>query len=376
MTNQAPPAIQITDGRLHFYYIFDVCDSISLARVRDHDPNNDYRATIIETLPQSGPLPALQFARPPLMCMVPGVKLDWLDGVTVDRRIKLYDYGTVAIRYTLPFAGTFEQARVLALSLKGHSPLYQVALRDLADVTERLGATFVRPHDTIFEDYITIEVSAFDTPVTADRLLAEYRDEIASLISLEQQPLSRMEREETTKSAFTYAECELAIFTWDVAFVFDDTEGGAVVDGLVEFANTQLAELRTYDSLLDRYLDEIYKAKSEGMRKNWWQGGKTAERQAETLRLLLVDVQELSDKAHNALKFVGDAYYARLYRGLAQRLALGDWQKQLESKLQSVQEIYRFYHDQAEHGRAEFLEVLVIILISVEILMSVLHFLH
>ena len=67
--------------------------------------------------------------------MVPGIKLDWLDGVTADRRIKLYDYGTVAIRYTLPFAGTFEQARVLALSLKWHSPLYQVALRDLADVT-------------------------------------------------------------------------------------------------------------------------------------------------------------------------------------------------------------------------------------------------
>ena len=68
---------------------------------------------------------------------------------------------------------------------------------------------------------------------------------------------------------------------------------------------------------------------------------------AANVRYLIVDVLELIDRSSNALKVVGDAYYARIYRAAAARLGLADWQRQIDSKLASVGDIYRFFIDQA-----------------------------
>ncbi|MBX9687684.1 MAG: hypothetical protein K2X27_13335, partial [Candidatus Obscuribacterales bacterium] len=88
------------------------------------------------------------------------------------------------------------------------------------------------------------------------------------------------------------------------------------------------------------------------------------------LRSLLVDIRELFDRGNNALKIIGDAYYARTYRGIASRLGLSDWQQQIESKLNSIGEVYQFATDQAQHTRSEFLEMIIIVLIVIEIILS------
>jgi uncharacterized Rmd1/YagE family protein len=85
-----------------------------------------------------------------------------------------------------------------------------------------------------------------------------------------------------------------------------------------------------------------------------------------------VDVRELADRASNALKIIGDAYYARIYRGIAVRLGLDDWQRQVDSKLSSVGEVYRYVIDQAETARSEFLEFIVTILIAIEVVVGIL----
>ena len=83
-----------------------------------------------------------------------------------------------------------------------------------------------------------------------------------------------------------------------------------------------------------------------------------------------------AERVENALKIIGDAYYARLYRGAAGRLGLKDWQLQIDSKLQSINEMYRFFTDQAQAARSEFLEAVVIFLIGVEIVVGVLALHH
>src|SRR5208282_2444096 len=98
---------------------------------------------------------------------------------------------------------------------------------------------------------------------------------------------------------------------------------------------------------------------------------KESEDQVDRLRYLLVDIRELCDRSNNALKIIGDAFYARLYRGVALRLGLNDWQQQIESKLSSIGEIYRFATDKTQHARNQFLEIIIIILIAVEIIIGV-----
>ena len=136
---------------------------------------------------------------------------------------------------------------------------------------------------------------------------------------------------------------------WDAAFVFDTREGAEAVESILEFANTQLVELRTYDARLDAELDTIYRWNIAREKPHWLLGHRASEDRTDQLRNLLVDVRELCDRSNNALKITGDAFYARLYRGIALRLGLNDWQQQIESKLDSIGEIYRFATDKTQH---------------------------
>lgn len=354
------------------YFTYSVADSLNLNLVKSAS-GKEYQAAQIKLADVPAPT-YIQFAVAPLLAHLPDATIEI--GNTSQKaevRLKLYDYGTVALRYSFPFSGTWQEFTALSRKIKNSESLSQSAQATLASVTAEISAAISSPHKVLLEDYFVAEVQSFKSEVTASQLLQDHRSPLASLVAGEERPLALMEQDEVLRVNFSYMECELAILTWDVAFVFDNLEGANTVDSIIEFANTQLVELRTYDSLLDRYLDEIYKSKAEHMRSNWLQGGKVATRQAERLRYLLVDVRELSDRASNALKMIGDAYYARLYRGLALRLSLSEWQHQVETKLTSVGDVYRFTHDQAEHGRSEFLEFMVIALISIEILINFWH---
>ena len=65
-------------------------------------------------------------------------------------------------------------------------------------------------------------------------------------------------------------------------------------------------------------------------------------------------------------------YYARIYRAAAKRLGLADWQRQIDTKLASVGDMYRFVSDQARNRRDEFLELIIIFLIALELIVGVL----
>jgi hypothetical protein len=157
---------------------------------------------------------------------------------------------------------------------------------------------------------------------------------------------------------------------WDAAVVYDRPESADAIEDILEFANSQLVELRTYDALLDRELDAIYAVKPE--RRFSALLGRRAAEQAATLRYLIVDVLELTDRASNALKVIGDAYYARIYRAVSARLALDDWQQQIDRKLQSIGEMYRFFDDQARASRDVLLEIVIIALIVLEVVIGAL----
>ena len=192
---------------------------------------------------------------------------------------------------------------------------------------------------------------------------------MTQLLLGEERLLDPSEQAESVRVNFAYYDDECAIVQWDTAFVYDRGEGSAATEDILEFANTQLVELRTYDAQLDAELDRIY-ALEPGLPTRRFLRRRSVEAAAQ-VRYLLIEVLELSDRASNALKFIGDAYYARLYRGVAGRLGLAEWQRQVNAKLSTVEEMYRVFQDQAQHARGEFLELIVIALIVMEVVIGV-----
>ncbi|HMD03377.1 MAG TPA: hypothetical protein VKG44_10490, partial [Candidatus Baltobacteraceae bacterium] len=345
------------DGAFHAYYVYDVADTIALERlVRLAGAGVAQAPLQLRREASSG---FIGFPTPPVVARIPHAASD------IGIRAKLYDYGVVSIRLSLPFAGPWNAFAAFTRRLRNDDDLSQLARRSLDGLLAEIGDALDDPHPPLIEDYFVFEVESFAAPVLATELLGEYASALASLVLCEERPLMPRAQEEALRANFSYFDDDLTVVQWDTAFVYDRREGAAATLDILEFANTQLVELRTYDTRLDDELDTIYKLDPKRPTRRFRR--KQAQDAADRLRYLIVDILELTDRASNALKIIGDAYYARLYRGAAGRLGLKDWQQQIDSKLQSVNEMYRFFTDQAQAARGEFMEAVIIFLIVLEI---------
>jgi hypothetical protein len=137
---------------------------------------------------------------------------------------------------------------------------------------------------------------------------------------------------------------------------------------IFEFANSQLLQFRYYDDLLDSELERIYDSLEE---PRWYHAlaGQRFVRAAQQLHALFIDVNELTDKTENALKMVGDVYAARLYSLVASRLGLDRWKQNVEEKLDTLDDIYRFTVDQIQMSRGHLLELTIIAILVLELVL-------
>lgn len=361
--------LEIAAGAVRAYYLFEVADTIDLANIATL-AGEGLSPAEFPLRPHTSPA-YLQFPIPPLVARLGQAEIGDL---RCDVRVKLFDYGVLSLRLTFEARDSWSGLVALAERVRTDEAIASYAMSTCERLCDEISAALDERHPPIVEDYFTIEIDRFTEPIDAQSLLDEHGPALASLLLDERKPLAAAEVEESLRVRFSYNEDDLTIVQWDTAFIYDRNESARAIEDILEFANSQLLELRTYDGLLDRELDVIYKMQPGGPGRSW--RGKREAEQAATLRYLIVDVLELIDRSSNALKVVGDAYYARIYRAAAKRLGLADWQRQIDTKLASVGDMYRFFSDQARNRRDEFLELVIIVLIAMELVVGVAQLLH
>jgi hypothetical protein len=361
--------LEIAEGSIRAYYLFDVSDTIDLTRM--NALGAEHRAAAeLPLRPHTSPA-YLQFPVPPLVATLSDAQIGDL---TCSVRLKVYDYGVMSLRLTFDARGSWSDLVVLAEKVRTDDRVSRYAEATVLRVRDENAAAFDDPHEPLVEDYVMLAIDRFGEAVDADTLLDEHKDDLASLLLGERRRLSPAEAEESLRTRFSYYEDDLTVVQWDTAFVYDRPESVAAIEDILEFANSQLLELRTYDALLDRELDTIYKMQPGATPRSF--RGRAESEKAAALRYLIVDVLELIDRSSNALKVVGDAYYARIYRSAAARLGLADWQRQIDAKLASIGDLYRFLTDQARSSRDTFLEWIVIVLIALELVVGIATLIH
>jgi hypothetical protein len=365
-SDRRPPGIE--KGAFRAFFVFDVADTIDLRRLQTVGGEGVARAPL--QLRREASSEFIQYPIVPLIVRLP----DYAEfGARV--RAKIFDYGVVSVRISVPNSGPWDEYAAQARRLRRDPKLEARAREALDDVLAEIQPALDDPHEALLEDYFVLEVERFEEPVESGDLIAGYSSELASLLLFEDQPLYVAEETEALRVAFSYYPDDLVTVQWDAAFVYDRPEGAEAIMDILEFANSQLAEFRTYDARLDEELDAVY-ALEPGRPIRRFQRGREAAERADRVRYLLVDILELTDRTSNALKIIGDAYYARLYRAAAGRLGLADWQRQIDTKLRSVSEIYRVFQDQAQYARSEFLELIIIALIALEAVIGILALRH
>lgn len=354
----------IARGAYRAFFVYDVADTIDLRRLSTVRGEGVARAPL--QLRREASSEFIQYPVVPLI-----VRLPDFEEYDATVRAKIFDYGVVSIRISVAFAGPWEEYGALARRLRRDTRLAATARAALDDVLAEIGPVLDEPHDALMEDYVVLDVDRFDADVPAGELTGDLAAPLAQLLLFEDRPLVDTEVAESLRLAFSYFPDDLVVVQWDAAFVYDRPESAEATIDILEFANSQLVEFRTYDARLDDELNAIYALEPGRPVRSFLRRRESAER-AGRVRYLLVDVLELTDRTSNALKIIGDAYYARLYRAVSTRLGLADWQRLIDAKLRSVAEIYRVFQDQAQYARSEFLEIIIIALIALELVIGIL----
>lgn len=355
---------EIRAGQIVLFYLFDVADTVDLQKIA----NLISAPTVPARLRSRQATPAyVQYDKAPVSFDGEAVGVADVDGFRV--RCRLYDYGVLSIALTRAFQGEWADLVALGPSLVENADFETRAEAMCRSVCERLRPALVDHRDVpLSEDYLVYLVHELDRSQSADELLAARGHAVAAMLRGEPQPLSDQERETVLRRRISYLADDLMIPTWNAAFVYDTPVGAAVALEIIEFANSQLLQFRYYDQLLDRELGTIYAQLQRPRRRDQWIGSRYT-RAARQVHALFIDVNEVTDRTENALKFIDDIYAARLFALVADRLGLETWKADVEGKLKTLDDIYRFAVEQSSMARGQVLELSIVLILVFELVL-------
>jgi hypothetical protein len=349
-------------GRITAFYLFDIADAIDLAAVRQLVAD-----TVTARFTPGPPAPAyVQYRQPPIV--LDGASLDTPVAPGLAVRLKVFDYGVVSVALSSPVPSTWEHLLTEGISWHESPRLAETAERLCRTLAARIAPAISRQRtEFLSEDYIVFAINNGDGERT-DALLTQHGNDICQLLRGEREPLSSQEYSEVLAGAISYLATDLVIPTWSAAFVYDAETGMQAALEILEFANSQLLEFRYYDQLLDRELEGIYGQLQRPVWAHSW-FGRRYTRAARHVHALFVDVNELTDRTENALKIAGDVYAARLFALAASRLGLSRWKSNVEEKLRTLDDIYRFAVEQTGMTRGEFMELTIVLILIIELVL-------
>ena len=188
---------------------------------------------------------------------------------------------------------------------------------------------------------------------------------IAQIVRGEVAPLSPGVRDEILQSSLSYYTSDLVVVGASVALVYDRGEDAAATNQVLEYAKMQLLEFRYYDGLMTQLLSNVYIALER--RRNALFSRWSVPRDAKRFNTIRLDVMELTERIDNAIKFVSDVYYARLYRLAATRMGVPDYRSLVDEKLRTVGELYDVMIDQFNEARSFVVEFAIAILALLDV---------
>jgi hypothetical protein len=352
-------------GNLHVYVAFDWGEEMDLERARNLVPAE------VHALPRRRRTPSsIAYRPPPLRFLLPNVPLELseLGTVQASAEATVFDFAAVSVAMHLPFTLSAEALTRLAGWLADSTPLLRAARSALEGLHRQLLPAILNPmwSDALSEEFLIFQFTP-ECTLEAGSLLEEGTAWLASLVRLETGPLSNEEVNEAVRLHLRYSPADLFVADWAAAVLVDKDCDETLQT--IEFANLQLLEYRHIDNRLDDALAGV--SRLTGPKTNAWVPfWRSYHRPLRTMGELKVEANALFERTGNSLKLLGDQYLARIYRLVATRFHLREWERNIQRKLEVAEGVYQVVSDQAVTSRMEFLEVVVIVLIAVEIVLS------
>ncbi|MBX7168287.1 MAG: hypothetical protein K1X74_18260 [Pirellulales bacterium] len=365
LPDAAPPTAEPLVCRLHMFVAFDWGDAVDLQRAAA------LLSAAAAPLPRRRRTPtSISFRPPPLRVRSAPVPLELpvVGALSATVETVIFDFAAVSVALRCDLHARPGDLPALAAALIDAEPLIAVARR-----TARLHFAAIQPaierpkFGELTEEYFVFEFATTSGLPQPEELLARHPAWLAALVRLEAGPLSVEEAAEAVRVRMSYSPRDLFVCDWSAAVLIDDDCDETLQT--IEFANLQLLEFRDLDNHLDEQLAESYRTIGP-MARGWLPFWRTHTRQLRGLGRLRLEANDQFERTGNVLKLVGDQYLARVYRNLSARFHLDAWQKSIQESLDVLEGAYQVVADQAATYRAELMELIIIVLILFEIVMT------
>ena len=213
-------------------------------------------------------------------------------------------------------------------------------------------------------------VNELDRPQAADELLTEPRRRDRSLLRGERQTLSEQESASVLAHRISYLADDLVVpdLQRRVRLRHADRRPGGARDP-AEFANSQLLEFRHYDELLDDELDSIYGQLQQPRWDDHVDG--LALHAGGAAGALAVHRRQRADRPDRERPEVRRRHLRRpaVWPGRRSARASRRWKADVEGKLKTLDDIYRFAVEQSSMSRGQFLELTVVVILVLELML-------
>lgn len=292
-----------------------------------------------------------------------------IDGkkLAVEVDLRLWDFGGMSVCFHVPIAeGTsWDQLVRLAYVIEHDDSLDHLARGKAKDFQAEIKETIPVLNDwATFEDYVIYFLQEVDGLGENAMQLFDLVDVPALMMAEPKERLSDQMKKAVRDYATQYSRGDLAVIDWNSALVIEPS-GSMDVPQVLEFANSQLLEMRYYDDLLDEKLDSLYKAvagQKAGILSNFY------SKRAEEAGQIYLEIAEVVENVENSLKVVGDFYLATIFRTASSRFRFNDWQTSINEKLSNLAEVSKLLHSRVSESRGHWLEIIIIVLIAVELI--------
>lgn len=357
-------------GEVVFTFIFDLGARVSLERVkRVLDEVPEFPAISVQkAAPRYVELP-----RPLVARFDPQEVETTLGPLKVEAVARIYDLGAVSVQFRVPWteAGLADLHKYLNLqvAVEGEKlAMREYAARFYGPIRAGLQGALVEPYNVRIEPEEYTVIAVTEAELTPKELLKDHRARLAALLSNEPRAdkLSAKEVEDNLRFWYSYYEDDLVVVDWDYAFIYDREGKYEDVLFVMELANLQLLELRTYDIYLDRILERSYTELERYVGKR-----ELLASPAQLLKELSdarIDLTRVADTIENIGKLFGDYYLAKVYVGLTERFHIPEWEHAVNEKLKSLSEMYAIAAHEVEARRMLTLEALIVLLFIVDLL--------
>jgi hypothetical protein len=353
-------------GECRVLFAFDVAQSIDLAGAARaiHEPSTEGK------LGHTHPAPAyFQFKPPPLRIVQRCEPLRverWSTSETCE--VVLFEFGAVLVSYSIELGAELADCIELSCALAADTSLEQAARERAVALAHAIRAHVSKPGlAEVFEDYSVFRLPAHLLGSEIERFLGQHGAALAGILRAERARLSREVQADALSVRLQYGPDDLTLVDWHAAIVLDDEPEDVV--RVLEYANVQLLEMRFLDAQLDAALEDSYRSLSKRETRHLF-GPLALRRDLRKLSSMQLEAAFLFERLGNTLKVSGDQFLARVLRQAGVRFRLQEWNDAAQRKLAALDNVYDKLHDDAATLRAEVLEILIVLLIVFEIVLS------